>query len=74
MYQKADKAHLYATAQQGEPVNDSAEEQDMDTKSNRDRLIEACDTDANAAAAIRRARMERASRPARRIVQMTPVD
>lgn len=49
----------------------------MDTTANRARLIAACDTDANAAAAAQRtalrANLARASRPARRVV-MIPVD
>ena len=55
-----------------------AEETEMDTTANRDRLIAACDTDANVAAAARRgelrARLANGSRPARRVVEMLPVD
>lgn len=56
----------------------AAEETEMDTTANAARLMAACDTDANVAAAAQRTalrtRLERASRPSRRIVEMLPVD
>ena len=52
----------------------AAEETEMDTTANRARLIAACDTDASAIRDDLRSRLERASRPARRIVEMLPVD
>ena len=53
----------------------AAEETEMDTTANRARLIAACDAVADKSAApTMRQRLEHASRPARRIVEMTPVD
>ena len=53
----------------------AAEETEMDTTANRARLIAACETvaDKDAAPTLRQ-RLEHASRPARRIVEMFPVD
>lgn len=53
----------------------AAEETEMDTTENRTRLIAAVDAVAEMdAAPTLRQRLERASRPARRIVEMFPVD
>lgn len=55
-------------------MSQQPKDEDMNTKTNRDRLIEACATDATAAPRDDlRSRLARASRPARRIA-LIPVD